>query len=191
MRFFRININNKALNCKFYKSNKFDFSEIKQDKKGQEEMPNSEYSNKNYKINIDKKENFRILQDYFYENNIDRSKVLPRKNEQEASLLDIPEYRELYKNFSLVIREDQLNELDNIQHDVTVSDKHYKYGLTSKNEIPFKELVVFNQEEAAPKTPTESLFEILELDKESSYESLVLKFRTQYQHGKFVNNFLC
>jgi len=143
-----------------------------------------EPENYNFNVNIKKKENFRILQDYFYEGNIDGSKVLPKKNQEEGNLLNIPEYRELYKNFSVVIREDQYHEIDEIKHDVIENDKKYKYGLMAKNEMPFKEMVVFNQEEAIEKTATENLFELLGMDKESSYESMVLKFRTEFQHGK-------
>lgn len=83
----------------------------------------------------------------------------------------------------MVIREDQYPEIDNIKHDVVENDKKFKYGLMAKNEMPFKEMVLFNQEEAVDKTATESLFELLDMDKESSYESMVLKFRTQFQHG--------
>ncbi len=144
----------------------------------------------NYSVNIKKKENFRILQDYFYEGNIDKSNVLPSKrNQDEVNLLNIPEYRELYKNFSLVIREDQYHEIDNIKHDVVENDKKFKYGLMVRNEMPFKEMVLYNQEEAVEKTATESLFELLEMDNESSYESMVLKFRTHFQHGKNISTF--
>jgi len=139
----------------------------------------------NYNVYLNKKENFRILEDYFYEGNIDKSKILPRKNQEEINLLNIPEYRELYKNFSLVIREDQFHEIEDIKHNVVENDKKYKYGLLAKNEMPFKEMVVFNQEESIPKTATENLFEILGMDKDSSYESMVLKFRNEFQNGNF------
>ena len=49
--------------------------------------------------------------------------------------------------------------------------------------MPFKEIIPYNQEEAIPNTSTENLFELLNLDKDSSYESMVLKFRTEFQHG--------
>jgi hypothetical protein len=137
-----------------------------------------------FNINIKKKENFRILQDYFYEGQVDATKVLPKSNREEMNLLNIPEYRELYKNFSVVINDQQLNELDEIKHDVLENDKKYKYGLMAKNEMNFNEIIVFNQEEAIPKTATESLFELLNMDKDSSYEGLVLKFRNEFQHGK-------
>lgn len=89
----------------------------------------------------------------------------------------------MYKNFSLIIKDDQIDELDNIDHNVTVKEKYLKYGLSAKNEMPFKEIIPYNPEEAIPNTSTENLFELLNLDKDSSYESMVLKFRTEFQHG--------
>lgn len=191
----KFNVNTKFTGL--IKQTKFSFSELKnemnennssekkdnnllEDEKEIQDVP------QNYNVNIKKKENLRILKDYFYEGNIDRTKVLPKKNQEEINLLNIPEYRELYKNFSLVIREDQYHEIDNIKHDVVENDKRYKYGLMAKNEMPFQEIVVFNKEDEVEKTATENLFEILGMDKESSYESMVLKFRTEYQHGNSI-----
>lgn len=163
------------------------FSE-KNNSKNTEKQPEEE----NYKINLNNENNnIRIFQDYFYENSIDKSRVLPKSDQKEASLLDIPEYRELYKNFSVVLRDEQLNELDNIKHDIKENEKFYKYGLTAKNEIPFKELVIVDQEkENLSNTANQNIFELLDLDKDSSYESLVLKFRNEYQHGKNYINIL-
>lgn len=141
----------------------------------------------NYKINLNQDSNdLRIFQDYFYENQVDKSRVLPKSDQKEASLLDIPEYRELYKNFSVTLQNEQLDELDNIKHDVKENDRYYKYGLTAKNEVPFRELVLADQdkEENLTNTPNQNIFALLDLDKDSSYESLVLKFRNEYQHGK-------
>jgi len=150
---------------------------------------NKKSQEENYKINLKKNNSF--FNDYFYENSIDKSSILPNSNKKEASLLDIPEYRELYKTFSVVLRDENLNELDNIKHDVKENDKYYKYGLIAKNEMPFKELIVVDQmnEENAnlTNTPNQNIFKLLELDKDSSYESLVLKFRNEFQNGKLKN----
>jgi hypothetical protein len=146
-------------------------------------------NSENYKININNENNnnnIRIFKDYFYENSIDKTRILPKSDQKEASLLDIPEYRELYKKFSVVLQNEQLSELDNIKHDVKENDRYYKYGLSVKNEMPFKELIVSmdqKENENLSNTPNQNLFVLLDLDKDSSYESLVLKFRNEFQHG--------
>lgn len=93
----------------------------------------------------------------------------------------------MYKPFSLTLQESALEEFDNILHNETLNGKEYKYGLNSKNDTSFNELVVVKStegEEAIEKTANENLWELLNLDKESSYESLILKFSEEYNHGK-------
>jgi hypothetical protein len=53
--------------------------------------------------------------------------------------------------------------------------------------MPFKELIVSGEQkenENLTNTPNQNIFTLLNLDKDSSYESLVLKFRNEFQHGK-------
>lgn len=111
---------------------------------------------------------------------------MPKSNQKEANLLDIPEYRELYKNFSVTLHDEQLNELDDIKHDIKEDDRYYKYGLTAKNEVPFRDLILVEDKDkdGLMNTPNQNIFELLDLDKDSSYESLVLKFRGEFQHGR-------
>jgi hypothetical protein len=129
--------------------------------------------------------------DFFYESKINQNKLITiqeeniRKNQEKNSLISDEAYKELYKPFSLTITESALEEFDNITHNETVNGKEYKYGLTVKNEIPFSDLVIINKEEEnLPKTATENLYELLDLNKESSYESLILKFSEEFNHGK-------
>jgi hypothetical protein len=76
-----------------------------------------------------------------------------------------------------------INDLDDIPHNKLINNKEYKYGLPSKNEIPFSQLVPLEEDPKLPNTATENLFDLLNMDKESSYESLLLKFKDEYNHG--------
>jgi hypothetical protein len=76
-----------------------------------------------------------------------------------------------------------INDLDDIPHNKLINSKEYKYGLPIKNETPFSELVPLAEEPKFPNTSTENLFDLLSLDKESSYESMILKFKEEYNHG--------
>jgi hypothetical protein len=98
-------------------------------------------------------------------------------------LIENEAYRELYRNFSLYVNENLINELDTIPHNEKVDGKEYKYGLLTKNELPFTDLIPKEEVEVIPKTSTENLFELLELDKDSSYESLLIKFQQTFSHG--------
>jgi hypothetical protein len=102
----------------------------------------------------------------------------------EQPLIDNEAYRELYRNFSVYIGEQSSKELDIIVHNEERNGKLHKYGLPAKNELPFTELIPQEEADELPKTSTESLFELLELDKDSSYESLILKFQGEFNHGK-------
>ena len=102
----------------------------------------------------------------------------------DQPLIENEAYRELYRNFSVFIGEQNSKELDNIVHNEERNGKLHKYGLPVKNELPFTELIPQEEADELPKTSTESLFELLELDKDSSYESLILKFQGEFNHGK-------
>lgn len=124
--------------------------------------------------------------EFTYYKNIDEKNLLTvdgKSNKPAVSLLDNEAYRELYKSFSLTVNDVMINDLDNIPHNKLINNKEYKYGLPTKNEIPFSELVPIEEEPKLPNTGTENLFNLLELDKESSYESLLLKFKDEYNHG--------
>jgi hypothetical protein len=66
---------------------------------------------------------------------------------------------------------------------LVINNKEYKYGLPTKNETLFSELVPVEEEPKLPNTSTENLFNLLSLDKESSYESMILKFKEEFNHG--------
>jgi hypothetical protein len=108
---------------------------------------------------------------------------LPKKKKADTPLIENEAYRELYKTFSLTVTEEMLNELDDIPHNQSIGEKEYKYGLTIKNELPFSQLVLLPQEPVLPNTANENLFDLLNLDKESSYESLVLKYKEEFNNG--------
>jgi hypothetical protein len=124
--------------------------------------------------------------EFTYYKNIDEKNLLTVANKKNnpVSLLDNQDYRELYKSFSLTVNEVLQNDLDDIPHNKLINNKEYKYGLPTKNEILFSELVPIQEEPKIPNTSTENLFDILNLDKESSYESLILKIKEEYNHGK-------
>lgn len=103
-----------------------------------------------------------------------------RSSENYKPLIENEDYRELYKSFSLVVREDMIGELDNIIHNEKINEKEYKYGLSVKNELKFTDLIPKDETQEEPKTATENLYELLNLDEESSYESLVLKFNQAF-----------
>jgi hypothetical protein len=138
-----------------------------------------------------------VNDDFSYQKNISNDKVIKLSNRKEINkedparpLIENESYRELYKNFSVVANEQTLAEIDEILHNKTHEGKEYKYGLPAKNEISFNELMIKPEEETIPKTSTENLFELLELDKLSSYESLLLKFKETFNHGNntsFIN----
>jgi hypothetical protein len=123
--------------------------------------------------------------EFTYYKNIDEKNLLTVANKKNSpvSLLDNDAYRELYKSFSLTVNDALQNDLDDIPHNKLINNKEYKYGLPTKNEIPFSELVPISEDPKLPNTSTENLFELLNLDKESSYESLILKIKEEYNHG--------
>ncbi len=137
-------------------------------------------------------------QEFFYKNTVDDKNLITLKEEQKAKmksklilnepttqpLLENETYRELYRNFSLYLGEESSKELDEITHNEERDGKVYKYGLPAKNELPFTQLMVKDEvDEKLPKTSTENLFELFELDGSSSYESLIFKIQSEYSHG--------
>lgn len=102
----------------------------------------------------------------------------------EKPLVENEAYRELYKNFSVYISNETSEDLDIIPHNEEKNGKLHKYGLPVKNEFAFGELMVQEEMPELPKTSTEKLFELLDLDKDSSYESLLLKYQSEFNHGK-------
>jgi hypothetical protein len=62
-----------------------------------------------------------------------------------------------------------------LKHDEEVAGIIYKYDLPVQNmPIAFKTQLILREEEIPP-TATESLFEQLQLDKDTAYESFVIK----------------
>jgi hypothetical protein len=102
----------------------------------------------------------------------------------DKPLVENEAYRELYRNFSVYISNETSQDLDVIPHNEEKNGKLHKYGLPIKNELPFGELIVQEDIPELPKTSTEKLFELLDLDKDSSYESLLLKYQSEFNHGK-------
>lgn len=147
--------------------------------------------------NTNKQKQSSLSQDFFY--NLDPTNIISLKEEEKSRmrsklkyrdekspvLVEDETYRELYKNFSLYVGEALSQELDIIDHNEERNGQLFKYGLPAKNELPFNKLVVKDEvEENIPKTATENLFELMGLDSDSSYESLILKFQSEFNHGK-------
>jgi len=105
--------------------------------------------------------------------------------QSERPLIENETYRELYRNFSLYIGEENSKELDTIIHNQERNGKIFKYGLPAKNELPFTELITVEEKVDLPSTSTENIFSLLSLDKDSSFESLVIKFQSEFNHGKY------
>lgn len=128
-------------------------------------------------------------EDFSYAVKLDKQVQLKERkftNNENAfkPLIDDENYRELYKNFSLTITNETIKELDEVVHNEVLEGREYKYGLPRKNELSFNELIIKPEtEETFPKTATEGLFDLLELDKDSSYESLLLKFKNTFNNG--------
>jgi len=178
---------NTSINYSFFQKNliklqKFNFSEKN---KKFNSIPNSPDENFFYeKSQISEAQNLISV-------NKKESKLKSKLSIQEPTeqpLVENEAYRELYKNFSLYIGEHNSRELDEIKHNQEENGKLYKYGLPAKNELAFTELIPAPEEPELPKTSTENLFDLLELDKESSYESLILKIQSEYNHGNFYIN---
>jgi hypothetical protein len=155
------------------------------------------FSTKEDRLNVDRKNNQTMNDNFFYDKeNIDNTSshiISIEKNKNMVSklklnedssmpLVENEEYRELYRNFSLIVSEDLMKSLDDIKHNQKDNDVEYKYGLPSKNNTIFTALIP-KEEEEYPKTSTENLFSRLQLDKDSSYESLLLKFQIEFNHG--------
>jgi hypothetical protein len=118
---------------------------------------------------------------------LDNSLIENSKDSKSIPLVENEEYRKLYKNFSVYFDEKLMEEYDKIYHNEKLGNKEYKYGILAKNELPFTELIVKEEENVnLPKTATENLFDLLELDKDSSYESMLLKFQGQFSNGKLI-----
>ena len=156
------------------------------------------FSTKEDRLNVDRKNNQTINDNFFYDkDNIDNTSshiISIEKNKNMVSklklnedssipLVENEEYRELYRNFSLIVSEDLMKSLDDIKHNQKDNDVEYKYGLPSKNNALFTALIPKEEEDEYPKTSTENLFSRLQLDKDSSYESLLLKLQIEFNHG--------
>jgi len=156
------------------------------------------FSTKEDGLNVDRRNNQTINDNFFYDKeniantsspiiSIEKNKNMVSKlklNEDSSQpLIENEEYRELYRNFSLIVSEDLMKSLDDIKHNQKENDIEYKYGLPSKNNTIFTALIPKEEEDEFPKTCTENLFSRLQLDKESSYESLLLKFQIEFNHG--------
>jgi hypothetical protein len=113
-------------------------------------------------------------------------KLPKKKKPTNAPMIQNEQYREIYKAFSLTVTEEMLKELDDIPHNESINDKEYRYGLSVKNEILFTGLVPLPEEPTLPNTGTENLFNLLSLDKESSYESMLLKFKDEFNTGRYI-----
>lgn len=158
------------------------------------------YSNRSFCENIKNNNNTKEEEKFFYDKNLENAfnankmisvKIDPKMKSKlslneptDQPLIENEAYRELYRNFSLYIGEENSKELDTIVHNEEKNGKLHKYGLPIKNELPFTELIPQEEVNEQPKTSTENLFDLLELDKESSYESLILKFKGELNHGK-------
>ena len=69
-----------------------------------------------------------------------------------------------------------------LKHDEEVAGILYKYDLPVQNmPITFKSSLMLKDEEVPP-TATESLFEALQLDKDTAYESFVIKLNQTYNN---------
>jgi hypothetical protein len=134
---------------------------------------------------------------YAYESNINDGSLVKvqTKNKNKNEKINIKansqpfvekeEYRELYKNFSLIMTKEHMKEFDDIKHNENYKEKEYKYGLPSKNELQFTELISLDKEQvksSVPKTDTETLYDILDMDKDSAFESLILKHQEEFNH---------
>lgn len=127
--------------------------------------------------------------------NIEKIGSKSKKDLQPAFTISNPEINTKYvpdavKNYSLRIV--NTSEIDEIHHDEEIKGKYYKYGLPIKNEIykphqAYLQELKENEKEKAL-TATENIMELFELDKNSSYESLVLKYNQNFNNGK-LNNF--
>ena len=89
---------------------------------------------------------------------------------------------ELLKFYSTKIIDPSI--LDDIPHDVNIEGQDYKYGLPVKNQIFRVNSNIIEKERSANSylSSTENLMYLLELDKDSSYESLVLKYNDYYNN---------
>lgn len=120
------------------------------------------------------------------EKNKNAMSKLKLSEDNSQPLIENEAYRELYKSFSVIVTDDLLKSLDEIKHNQKENDIEYRYGLPVKNNTPFTALVPKTEEEELPKTGTENIFSLLDLDKDSSYESLLLKFQMEFNHGIFL-----
>ena len=110
---------------------------------------------------------------------------IPEINWKEKGITE-QQYKEIYRNYSITIVEDEINELDDIKHDIIEGNVEFKYGLPSKNIVAFKDLVPLPVEPLLPKTPTENFYELLNIDKDGSYESMVLKYHKEFNTGTYL-----
>jgi hypothetical protein len=106
------------------------------------------------------------------------------REDPSKPLIENEAYRHLYKGFSVTINEETVKEIDEIMHNTNKDGREYRYGLPSKNEINYNELMIKPEEENISNTPNQNLFELLELDKLSSYESMLIKIKEIFNHGK-------
>lgn len=94
---------------------------------------------------------------------------------------NLPEYIKVYSMKMI-----DTKNLDFIPHNETINNEYYKYGLPVNN----KQLQSYNsflteKEKDINETPMMNIINNFDLDKDSSYESLVLKYDEMYKNGKF------
>lgn len=137
-----------------------------------------------FSVSNDKELNYDIK-------NIEKIGSKSKKDLQPAFTISNPEINTKYtpdavKNYSLKIV--NTSEIDEIHHDEEIKGTYYKYGLPLKNEIykphqAYLQELKQNEKEQAL-TATENMMELFELNKDSSYESLVLKYNQNFNNGK-------
>ena len=109
----------------------------------------------------------------------ENSKSITLTKSSEESPYTDEQVKDMYRNYSCILHQDVLKDLDLIPHNMKINNVEYKYGIQAKN-LPFTQIVIKSAEPLLPNTSTENLFEILNLDKDSSYESLILKYQQEF-----------
>lgn len=137
--------------------------------------PNFEMKNKDFNIDIKNLDDLDIEEnskDNFTVSYSEKSNYIP----------------EGLRTYSLKIVD--TSEIDNIIHNEENNGVVYKYGIPVKNSLfkPRASALDDVDEEASQKsmTPNERMMDMFELDKDSSYESLVLKYNEVFNNGKFI-----
>lgn len=131
------------------------------------------------KLNLKEVSNTQEIREIKNINKIGLSKV----EESIVPVSDDKNLPEYFKTYSMKMLDTK--SLDFIPHNQMINNELYKYGLPVANkQIQTNDSFLAEKDKNKIETPMMNTMNYFELDKDSSYESLVLKYDEMFKNGK-------